>query len=412
MLDNGDFEVPDFEKNLNALVAIGKVGADDKIAQVLFGTLSFVEDVLARAESVGLTKATVVPMMDAVAHNLVEKLNDGGARIREAAMKGLKMLAASSIVGPSMVAGHTLRSIPTKQKGLWRPILGRLTILLDLVDEYSLSGPLNVDAIMNFCNAVGAFQHSNGEVRDAAKALTVRLQTIVGTPGVEVHLKGLRPKQLEEYHFAFDGGQGASKPAPRTQLNTQPTSKSSGGGGGGGGSGGGGGGGSGGGGGGPIRPAPAAKQDALRSPHHHSAHQPAHSSHEQNEEGGEDFTVCMFCGETDPTWTEDALDLHYWKDCALLSACPACAQMVEIAGQPEHLLEECEKKDEYVLCEVSGLAIRVSEFDEWKGSPQCCAPPDDSMYCPLCLLTVPDSDDLWRDHLLKRCSANQRNKKK
>ena len=32
--------------------------------------------------------------------------------------------------------------------------------------------------------------------------------------------------------------------------------------------------------------------------------------------GGEDapdFTTCMFCGDHDNKWNEDALDLHYWK---------------------------------------------------------------------------------------------------
>ena len=118
----------------------------------------------------------------------------------------------------------------------------------------------------------------------------------------------------------------------------------------------------------------------------------------------------MFCGETDKTWDEDALDLHYWKDCALLSACPSCSQVVEIAGLPEHLLEECDQKESYALCQVTGLAIDVASFAEWSEGPSCVAPPDDSMFCPLCRDIVPDSDSLWRDHLVKDCPKNARNK--
>ena len=68
----------------------------------------------------------------------------------------------------------------------------------------------------------------------------------------------------------------------------------------------------------------------------------------------QDFTSCMFCGFANKNWTENDLDVHYWKDCPLLISCPSCAQIVEIAGLPEHLLDECDAKDQYVPCNVTG----------------------------------------------------------
>ncbi len=62
----------------------------------------------------------------------------------------------------------------------------------------------------------------------------------------------------------------------------------------------------------------------------------------------------MFCGKGDKTWNEDGLDLHYWKECPLLAPCPGCAQIVEIAGLPDHLLDECEQKQNYEPCDVTG----------------------------------------------------------
>ena len=44
-----------------------------------------------------------------------------------------------------------------------------------------------------------------------------------------------------------------------------------------------------------------------------------------------DFSTCMFCGKSDKTWNEDALDLHYWKDCPLLYPCQACAQVKNLS---------------------------------------------------------------------------------
>lgn len=57
---------------------------------------------------------------------------------------------------------------------------------------------------------------------------------------------------------------------------------------------------------------------------------------------------CVFCGKTDPAFTEDLLDKHFWKDCPMLSICSECGQVVEIAHLKEHLLEECEGKTKYV----------------------------------------------------------------
>ena len=47
-------------------------------------------------------------------------------------------------------------------------------------------------------------------------------------------------------------------------------------------------------------------------------------------------------------------DLIPSQDCALLAPCPACAQVVEVAGMPEHLLDECDQKESFELCDVTG----------------------------------------------------------
>jgi len=398
MLDEGSFETNGAldSKSLAGLTTIAKIGAEDKIAQVLFVSLSFVQDLLDRAQSSGVAKTTINPLLEPVAAHLIEKLNDGGARIREAAFKGLKMLSASSLVGHQSVAVQTLRPIPAKQRSLWRPIFGRIQVVQDILDSHGLGGSFNTDAIMNFCNTAGAFGHSNGEVRDAVKALTVKLQAQVGTAVLEPYLKKLPEKQKLAYYAAFEGKTVTSQ--PRQPLNTQNNRP-----------------------GGadkrnppPARAAPGPQGGGggggdAPTPHQHTAHEPVHSSHE-NDVGGEDFTVCMFCGDTDKAWDEDAMDLHYWKDCPMLSACPSCSQVVEIAGLPEHLLEECDAKEKYALCQVTGLAIDVASFADWSESASCTAPPDDSMFCPLCKTIVPDSDELWREHLVRKCAKNVRRK--
>jgi centrosomal protein CEP104 len=123
---------------------------------------------------------------------------------------------------------------------------------------------------------------------------------------------------------------------------------------------------------------------------------------------GTDFTTCMFCGARDKSWNEDALDLHYWKYCALLVSCPACAQVIEIADLSEHMLDECEQKDQYEPCEVTGLAIRKSELDAWQRSPNCKPTKAGCMHCPLCPESVQDTKEAWWNHLMLECSGNKR----
>lgn len=38
-------------------------------------------------------------------------------------------------------------------------------------------------------------------------------------------------------------------------------------------------------------------------------------------------SLCIFCGERDESFTEDGLDLHYWKHCPMLQRCLQCRQV-------------------------------------------------------------------------------------
>jgi centrosomal protein CEP104 len=304
----------------------------------------------------------------------IDKLADGNIRIREQGRRGLDLIAMSPQVGPGHVSSHLVKALPPKLKTAWRPIAARLEVLGFLVSEYGLNNNhgLQMDPMLNFAKNTQAFAHSQKEVRDAVKKLIVAIQKIVGTPPLEPILTLLRKNQREEYELAFKGGEAAPpaaapakggggggkqqqqqsehSPSKRTDKSHQHAPHLPGGkvptsqnkvdnqregygnkGGGGGGAGGG----------------QQHKQGAKHS-----------QADEEEEEEKQDFTGCMFCGFSNRKWTENDLDLHYWKDCPLLIACPSCAQIVEIAGLPEHLLDECEAKDDYVPCEVTGKRKR------------------------------------------------------
>lgn len=39
------------------------------------------------------------------------------------------------------------------------------------------------------------------------------------------------------------------------------------------------------------------------------------------------FSLCIFCGERSDSFTEEGLDLHYWKQCLMLTRCDYCKQV-------------------------------------------------------------------------------------
>lgn len=41
-------------------------------------------------------------------------------------------------------------------------------------------------------------------------------------------------------------------------------------------------------------------------------------------------SLCIFCGEKDKSFTEEGLDLHYWKHCPMLCRCLQCKQVLSV----------------------------------------------------------------------------------
>lgn len=120
--------------------------------------------------------------------------------------------------------------------------------------------------------------------------------------------------------------------------------------------------------------------------------------------------ICIFCGERNETFTEEGLDMHYWKSCPMLKRCANCKQVVEIASYTAHVLEECEAQKNFGKCSRCTEAIPRTELDQHI-SDKTCSPAKSNMgHCPLCHENLPDGEDGWKDHLMSRdgCKQNPR----
>lgn len=66
--------------------------------------------------------------------------------------------------------------------------------------------------------------------------------------------------------------------------------------------------------------------------------------------------ICPFCD-----WkcygNPSQLDKHYWKACPILTRCPQCALVLEVAALNSHLTKECDAKISYINCERCTEAV-------------------------------------------------------
>ena len=73
--------------------------------------------------------------------------------------------------------------------------------------------------------------------------------------------------------------------------------------------------------------------------------------------------VCQFCGKYEIGWNQEALDVHFWKDCPMLTPCPGCQQILEISGLNDHLMNECEQGEMYSQCPRCKEPIPEDEYN-------------------------------------------------
>ncbi|NWV27825.1 CE104 protein, partial [Origma solitaria] len=122
--------------------------------------------------------------------------------------------------------------------------------------------------------------------------------------------------------------------------------------------------------------------------------------------------LCIFCGERSESFTEEGLDLHYWRHCPVLTRCEHCKQMLEIASLTEHLLNDCDKRDSFVKCPRCREAVPRDELPRHIKSKICnpAKPENLANHCPLCHENFPPGEEAWRPHLMDKdgCKMNQR----
>lgn len=122
--------------------------------------------------------------------------------------------------------------------------------------------------------------------------------------------------------------------------------------------------------------------------------------------------LCIFCGERNEAFTEEGLDLHYWKHCLMLTRCAHCKQVVEISSLTEHLLTECDRKDGFGKCYRCSEAVLKEELPRHIKTKACnpAKPEKLANRCPLCHENFSPGEEAWKAHLMgpAGCTMNLR----
>ncbi|XP_078616854.1 centrosomal protein of 104 kDa-like isoform X12 [Branchiostoma floridae x Branchiostoma japonicum] len=416
------------KSKLRAAIFLVQRSIKDKVFAVFSASLKLLkmilEDYIPQHK---LGKADVTYCVEKTMPNLLAKTGDSAARQRVAALNYIQDMAQFKDVKPTHLVPHHATQ-PFKLTIPARLALSRVELVERLLKDLGLekNSGLTVDNVMKF--AVPALDHTAGEVRDAAVRVILDLYKAVGTP-VRDYLppddQATRKKPLYKNIFdSFDRIDGkpteaelkAQKQAAEKkkqeeieqlqaqiaqlkdlQANIGKEDEEA----------------------GPSKDE--GKEDQKsKPPTTHSKHRPPpreKSTLNAPSEAGDDVSslmenMCIFCGERNEAFTEEGLDLHYWKSCPMLRRCQHCKQVVEIAGLTEHLLTECDQSDNFQQCPRCTEAIPKDDYDEHNRLKQCVVakPEKVANHCPLCHQNIPPGEEGWKTHLMGKdgCKNNPR----
>ena len=146
--------------------------ASEKVANVFSKSINFLKLVLTGVAS-DIHRSEVTAGLERYTLTLVEKLGNTNARVRQDASNALMAMARSNSVGPAYVAIILLKKPKKEVPTAFRPILGRMQVLQNIMEQFGFFNDLSMDAIMGHLKACNAFAHGKDQVRDMARQITV-----------------------------------------------------------------------------------------------------------------------------------------------------------------------------------------------------------------------------------------------
>ncbi|PNW77316.1 hypothetical protein CHLRE_10g431150v5 [Chlamydomonas reinhardtii] len=193
------------------LVGVVRRGMKDKVANVYLSCLALLPALV--DSGLGGGGREIEGMSEQLLPALVEKLGDNNARLREASKESIMFLAG---IKDAALPAHTSIFVkPIKNQTAWRPVLGILQLLRDLVPLVGVSKAGDGFDLAELMEFVGkAYNSPNADVRSEAVRVTKEVHDLVGPAIRKCMPKDINPKIKEQVDAVLGGGDAPAAAAP------------------------------------------------------------------------------------------------------------------------------------------------------------------------------------------------------
>ncbi|XP_062889352.1 centrosomal protein of 104 kDa isoform X1 [Mobula hypostoma] len=413
-----DLTKDELKNMLRAAIFLVHRAIKDKVSSVFQASLKLLKMLITQyAPKHKLGKVEIAHCVEKTLPILLSKTGDATTHLRVAAMNFIQEMALLKEVRPLHIIPPQLMQ-PLKPQVPVRLVINQIELVERLLKELGADNSgFNVDNVMKF--AAEALEHSASEVRDTAIRIIFdmyrqhRSAILHYLPSEDANIrKNVLYKSLFDGFAKIDGKptkaeQRAHKKAAAEEAEKRKKEEIR-----------------------ALQEQLAALREMQAEVQTEKGKDVEGSKHSKSDHGTkvpalqpeisiEQSTVadyldnlCIFCGERNEMFTDEGLDIHYWKHCPMLKRCEHCKQVVEIASLTEHRLTECEKKDSFGKCPCCSEAIAKEDLQEHLKMKNCNAakPEKIANHCPLCHENFQPGEEPWKLHLMGRdgCKMNSR----
>nr|CDS27541.1 centrosomal protein of 104 kDa [Hymenolepis microstoma] len=411
---------PDPVGELRATTFLLKKALGEQVLPVYRKALEMIHPAIVKfSERHRIAKSEVLASTDKIVRILLQRTGDSSLRVRDMTKAQLTEMGKWPVIRQGSGFWHEILR-PFQPNTLERLVVCQLEIVSDIyADMTSPDGSSSCPCAEDFISfAVQALEHRSNEVRDLAETLILALYRFEDRNYVR-HLMPPNDCKVQQHPLyrriftKFDKIDGCSESStiPPPSRNGQVKRRDE------------------------VPSSRASNQNLQRNQGRSTARKPTPQQKKPQQKPEKNVQpiltsvtnsneldlllsldkTCIFCGEQNDAFTEDALDMHYWRACPMLRRCPNCKQVVEISGLTDHLLNECPEAGKlggYRRCERCSEAIPNASFI----THNSCRPArNPNLRCPLCHADLPDdnipesnNEESWRQHLLQECRQNSR----
>uniref|UniRef100_A0AAY4BF90 Centrosomal protein of 104 kDa n=1 Tax=Denticeps clupeoides TaxID=299321 RepID=A0AAY4BF90_9TELE len=370
---------------MRAAVFLTKKTLLDNVSSVFQASLKLLEIILTQfVTKHHLGKAEVAHCLEQIWPNLLSRTGDSSSRVRAVAMTFIQEMALfKEVRSLQIIPGELVK--PMKYNTATRVALSRMELLEWMVEKFGTQDSgFTVDNVMKFLT--GTLDHSASSVREMAVKIIYSMYRLHRNTVLDyLPANSANTRKNVLYKTIFDGFGRIDGHSVVSQV-WMATGQD-----------------------------PQREREEIRSLQDQLVALKEISLHVSTK--GVDFrklsvafcvcsrcSLCIFCGEKDEAFTDEGLDLHYWKHCPMLRRCVQCRQVVEISGLTDHLLMDCENNGAFMQCARCTEAVHKDQLSEHAQSSACNRKRSShaSNHCPLCHENFAPGEEVRQVHQVSR----------